>query len=105
MATVFWNAKGVILSDILSQGQCINATQYFSTLDRLKDAIRRKRPGLLTRCVVLLYDNATPLSENLKQQWLQRYGWEILPHSAHSPESFACTLEASFRRHGFRDKR
>ncbi|GFO41133.1 beta,beta-carotene 15,15'-monooxygenase [Plakobranchus ocellatus] len=54
------------------------------TLDRLKEAIRRKRPGLLRRGVVLQHDNATPHSANLTQQWLQRYGWEILPHPAHS---------------------
>ncbi|GFO33804.1 histone-lysine N-methyltransferase SETMAR [Plakobranchus ocellatus] len=72
MATVFWDAKGVILLDILPQGQCINAAQYCSTLDRLKEAIRRKRPGLLRRGVVLQHDNATPHSANLTQQWLQR---------------------------------
>ncbi|GFR79847.1 histone-lysine N-methyltransferase SETMAR [Elysia marginata] len=50
MATVFWDAKGVVLYDILPQGQCINAAQYCcSTLDRLRDAIRRNRPGLLRR--------------------------------------------------------
>ena len=86
MATVFWDAKGVILLDILPQGQCINAARYCSTLDRLRDAIRRKRPGLLRRGVVLQHDNATPHSANLTQQWLQRYGWEILPHPAHSPD-------------------
>ncbi|GFS12715.1 histone-lysine N-methyltransferase SETMAR [Elysia marginata] len=47
IATVFWDAKVVILSDILPQGQCINAVQYCSTLDRLRDAIRRKRLSLL----------------------------------------------------------
>ncbi|GFN91374.1 histone-lysine N-methyltransferase SETMAR [Plakobranchus ocellatus] len=78
MATLFWDAKGVILLDILPQGQCINAARYCSTLDCLKEAIRRKRPGLLRRGVVLQHDNATPHSANLTQQWLQRYGWEIL---------------------------
>ncbi|GFN91422.1 histone-lysine N-methyltransferase SETMAR [Plakobranchus ocellatus] len=80
------DAKGVILLDILPQGQCINAARYCSTLDRLKEAIRRKRPGLLRRGVVLQHDNATPHSANPTQQWLQRYGWEILPHPAHSPD-------------------
>ncbi|GFO20865.1 histone-lysine N-methyltransferase SETMAR [Plakobranchus ocellatus] len=82
MATVFWDAKGVIVLDILPQGQCINAARYCSTLDRLKEAIRRKRPGLLRRGVVLQHDNATPHSANLTQQWLQRYGCETLPRPA-----------------------
>ncbi|GFS12226.1 histone-lysine N-methyltransferase SETMAR [Elysia marginata] len=60
MATVYGDAKGVILIDILPQGQCINAAQYCNTLDRLRYAIRRKRPGLLRRGVVLPHDNATP---------------------------------------------
>ncbi|GFN81816.1 histone-lysine N-methyltransferase SETMAR [Plakobranchus ocellatus] len=68
------------------QGQCINAARYCSTLDRLKEAIRRRRPGLLRRGVVLQHDNATPHSANLTQQWLQRYGWEIPPYPAHSPD-------------------
>ncbi|GFO04315.1 histone-lysine N-methyltransferase SETMAR [Plakobranchus ocellatus] len=62
------------------------ASRYCRTLDRLKEAIRRKRPGLLRRGVVLQHDNAIPHSANLTQQWLQRYGWEILPHPAHSPD-------------------
>ena len=86
MATVFWDAKGVILLDILPQGQCINAARYCSTLDRLRDAIRRKRSGLLRKGVVIQHDNATPHSARLTQEWLQRYKWEILPHPAHSPD-------------------
>ncbi|GFO28920.1 histone-lysine N-methyltransferase SETMAR [Plakobranchus ocellatus] len=62
------------------------ASRYCSTLDRLKEAIRRKRSGLWRRGVVFQHDNATPHSANLTQQWLQRYGWEILPHPAHSPD-------------------
>ncbi|GFS09926.1 histone-lysine N-methyltransferase SETMAR [Elysia marginata] len=67
-----WDAKGVIFLDILQKGQCINAAKYCSTLDRLRDATHRKRPGLLRRAVVLLHDNATPHSANLTQQWLKR---------------------------------
>ncbi|GFO29571.1 histone-lysine N-methyltransferase SETMAR [Plakobranchus ocellatus] len=45
MATVFWDANGVILLNILPQGHCINAARYCSTLDRLKEAIRSKING------------------------------------------------------------
>ncbi|GFR99323.1 histone-lysine N-methyltransferase SETMAR [Elysia marginata] len=62
MATVFWYAKGAIFLDILPQGQCINATQYCSTLDLLRDAIRCKRHGLLRRGFVPQLDNVTPKS-------------------------------------------
>ncbi|GFR68222.1 histone-lysine N-methyltransferase SETMAR [Elysia marginata] len=57
-----------------------------STLDRLRDAIRRKKPELLRRGFVLQHDNATPHLANLTQQWLQRCGWEILSHSAQNPD-------------------
>ncbi|GFS05970.1 transposase [Elysia marginata] len=50
-------------------------------------AIRRKKPRLLRRDFV---PNSaimrTPHSANLTHQRLQRYGWEILPHPAHSPD-------------------
>ncbi|GFN97507.1 copine-3 [Plakobranchus ocellatus] len=48
--------------------------------------LQTKRPGLLRRGVVLQHDNAIPHSANLTQQWPQRYGWEILPFPAHSPD-------------------
>ncbi|GFR67558.1 histone-lysine N-methyltransferase SETMAR [Elysia marginata] len=82
IATVFWDAKGVILSHILPKGQYINSAQYCSTLDRHRDVIRCKRPE--RKGVVLQHDNATPHSANLTQQRLQRYGWEILPHPTHN---------------------
>ncbi|GFO10494.1 histone-lysine N-methyltransferase SETMAR [Plakobranchus ocellatus] len=56
------------------------ASRYCSTLDRLKEAIRRKRPMLLRSGVVRQHDNATPHSANLTQQWLQRYAFSPLPY-------------------------
>lgn len=86
MATVFWDAKGVLLVDILPQGETINALRYCETIDRLREAVRRKRPGLLRKGVVLLHDNATPHTANVTKQWFERYGWEVLPHPPHSPD-------------------
>ncbi|GFS27391.1 histone-lysine N-methyltransferase SETMAR [Elysia marginata] len=53
------------------------------------------RPGLLRRGIVLQHDNATPHSANLTQQWLQRYGWEILPLPTHNPNIAASDFHLS----------
>ena len=50
------------------------------------EAIRRKRPGQLTNGVILQHDNATPHTARVTQGWLEKYGWEILPHPPHSPD-------------------
>ncbi|GFN74213.1 histone-lysine N-methyltransferase SETMAR [Plakobranchus ocellatus] len=42
MATVFWNSRGMILLDILSKRESMNADRYCETLDRLRHAVRRK---------------------------------------------------------------
>ncbi|GFS07390.1 histone-lysine N-methyltransferase SETMAR [Elysia marginata] len=86
MATVFWDAKCVILLDIFATGSMYQCIPYYSTLYHLRDAIRRKSSGLLGRRDALQYDNATPYSANLTEQWKQRYGWEILPHPDLHPD-------------------
>jgi hypothetical protein len=63
MATVFWDGKGVLFVHFLTQGDEVNAYSYCGTLSRLREAIHRKRPGLLRRGVVLLHDNARPHSQ------------------------------------------
>jgi hypothetical protein len=64
MATVFWDHKGVLLVDFLTKGDTVNADRYCDTLSRLREAIHRKRPGLLRTGVILLHDNARPHSAN-----------------------------------------
>ncbi|GFS18350.1 attractin protein 1 [Elysia marginata] len=51
-----------------------------------KEAIRGKRPGQLTKGVILQHDNATPHTARVTQGWLEKYGWEISPHPPHSPD-------------------
>ncbi|GFN98065.1 histone-lysine N-methyltransferase SETMAR [Plakobranchus ocellatus] len=86
MATVFWDSRGMILLDILPKGESVNADRYCETLDRLRHAVRRKRPGLLRSGVVLQHDNATPHTAKRTKEWLERYRWDIIPHPAHSPD-------------------
>ena len=46
MASVFWNAHGVIFIDYLEKGRTITGAYYAALLERLVDEIRKKRPHL-----------------------------------------------------------
>ena len=81
MATVFWDGSGVILIDYLQKGATINSAYYANLLKNdLREALRRKRPGKLTKVPILLHDNASSHTANHTQDVLQRLGWKILMH-------------------------
>ena len=86
MITVFWDSKGILLMDVLPAGATVNAARYCDTLDKLRDALRRKRPGQLSKGVILQHDNATPHTAKFTQDWIKRFNWETLPHPPHSPD-------------------
>ena len=60
MLTMFWDRQGVILQKFQPHSENVNAMSYCTTLWELRQAIRRKRPGLLTKGVILMDDNACP---------------------------------------------
>jgi hypothetical protein len=60
MATVFWDSQGVILIDFLEAGVTVNSDIYIATLQRLKQAIRKKRLGKDVHSIQLHHDNARP---------------------------------------------
>ena len=53
MATVFWDAKGVIMLDFLPKRSTITGVYYANLLDQLRTAIREKRRGKLSKGVLL----------------------------------------------------
>ena len=46
MATVFWNARGVIHIDYLQKGRTINGEFYTNLLHRFNEDLKQKRPHL-----------------------------------------------------------
>jgi hypothetical protein len=62
------------------------AAAYQETLKRLKEAIRHKRPGLLTKGLgfLLLRYNARPHNAAATVNLLNSCGWEILSHPSYS---------------------
>jgi histone-lysine N-methyltransferase SETMAR len=86
MASVFWDAHGIIFIDYLQKGQTINSDYYIALLERLKDEIAKKRPHLARKKVLFHQDNA-PCHKSLKTMAkIHELGFELLPHPPYSPD-------------------
>lgn len=86
MLTVFWDQHGVVLMDFLAKGATITGAYYASLLRKLREAIKSKRRGMLTKGVRLLQDNAPVHNSHVAQMEARCCGFEILPHPPYSPD-------------------
>ena len=86
MATVFWDAKGVIMLDILPKRCTITGVYYANLLDQLRTAIREKHRGKLSKGVLLQQDNVRVHTCKVAMDAVERNGYELIPHSAYSPD-------------------
>jgi len=86
MASVFWDAHGIIFIDYLKRGKTINSDYYIALLERLKEEILEKRPHLQKKKVLFHQDNA-PCHKSMKTMAkLNEMGFELLPHPPYSPD-------------------
>ncbi|UYV63919.1 hypothetical protein LAZ67_2006011 [Cordylochernes scorpioides] len=86
MAIVLWDCKGALLVDHLPPNTTVNAARYCEVLTKLRAAIKRKRPGLLSRKMLLFHDNARPHAARTTKTLLENFKWEIFTHPSYSPE-------------------
>ena len=86
MATVFWDAKGVIMLDFLPKRSTITGVYYANLLDQLRTAICEKRWGKLSKDVLLQQDNARVHTCKVAMDAVERNGYELIPHPAYSPD-------------------
>lgn len=86
MATVFWDTEGILLVDYKEKGVSITGEYYASILEQLKEAIREKRRGKLTKGVLLLHDNAPVHKSRVALAALHKVGFDIIDHPPYSPD-------------------
>ena len=86
MATVFWDSQGILLVNFLPTEEKINVVHYCQTLNKLREAVWRKRRCRLTEGVILQQDNATPHTANITEDWLREYGRGVLTLPPRSPD-------------------
>jgi hypothetical protein len=72
--------KGFLLVDFIHKNETIIADHYIQTLQKLRQATRRKCVGMLTRGVKLLHGNATPHTAGKTRETIEKMSWEILEH-------------------------
>ena len=90
LLTVFWDSRGVILTDYLEQGHTVTGPYYAGLLRRLRDCVAQKRRGLLTRGVLLLQDNAPAHTSEVATRAARQCRFELLNHPPYSPDLSPC---------------
>ena len=78
MVTVFWDAMGVIMLNCLPKRSTITGVYYENLLDQLRTAIRDKRRGKLSKCVLLQQDNARVPTCKIAMDAVERNGYELI---------------------------
>jgi histone-lysine N-methyltransferase SETMAR len=86
MASVFWDSEGVIVVDYLEHGHTITGEYYSQLLIRLREAIKQKRRGKLSRGVIMLQDNAPAHTSHVATATIDQCSFELLPHPPYSPD-------------------
>jgi hypothetical protein len=83
MLTLFWDSREPILEHYQEMSVIINSEHYIEMLhDKLKPVVRSKCRRYLSKCVMLLHDNASPHAAEI----LQKVYSDILEHSSCSPD-------------------
>ncbi|XP_063362897.1 histone-lysine N-methyltransferase SETMAR-like [Cydia amplana] len=86
MASVFWDAEGVIMIEYLEKGTTITGSYYADQIRRLREAIKEKRRGKLRAGILFHQDNAPPHKAGVAMAAIRDSGFELLEHPPYSPD-------------------
>ena len=86
LASIFWGQGGIPLIDYLLKGQTINVEYYSSLLVKLKDILKEKCFGKVTKGFLFLHNNATAHWALATQKKLAYLGFQCLDHPPYSPD-------------------
>ena len=86
MASVFWDAHGVLFINSLEKGSTINSECYIGQLMRLKNEIGEKRLQMKKKKVLFHQDNAPCHKSLATMAKLNKLSFELLPHPPYSPD-------------------
>ena len=86
IASVFWDAHGILLIDYLEKSKTISSDYYMALLDRLSAEVKKTRPHMQKKNVLFHQGNA-PCHKSMKTLVkLNELSFELLPHPLYSPD-------------------
>ena len=91
MHIIFIDIFGVILSWPVPSGTTVNGAYYLWVLrEKLRPAIRKKRPNFILQDVIFHHDNAPAHCKREVLEVFDSWDWEILSHPPYSPDLAPC---------------
>jgi len=84
IASIFWDQDGIVLIDYLPKGHTINVEYYSSLLVQLKDILKKKCHGKITKGVLFLHDSAPAHQALATHKKLAYVGFHCLDHPPYS---------------------
>ena len=86
MATIFWDAEGILLIDYMPKNTKITGQYYANRHRQLHDSIKQKCRGKIRRGVLLLHDNAQVHKSRLSMVAIHECGFQLVNHPPFSPD-------------------
>jgi histone-lysine N-methyltransferase SETMAR len=86
MASVFWDAEGILFIDCLEKGKTITGEYYSSLFNQTRRKIREKRPGLQKKKIIFHQNNTPAHKSVLAMEKLRDLHYKLLEHPFYSPD-------------------
>jgi transposase len=91
MLIALFDAEGLVHHEFLPQRQTMNYTVYITVLQRLRDAVRRKRPHKWTSGTWLLHHDNAPYHAALSvREFLAKHSIPVVSLPPYSPDLAPC---------------
>jgi hypothetical protein len=91
MLIASFDAGGLVHHKFLTQRQTMNQTVCITVLQRLRDAVRRKRPHKWSSGTWLLHHGNAPCHAALSvREFLAKHSIPVVPHLPYSPDLASC---------------
>jgi histone-lysine N-methyltransferase SETMAR len=90
MFVCFFDHKRIVHYEFTAQGQTVNQQCYLEVLTRLRESVRRKRPGIWPDKWILHHDNISAHDEFRVREFMATNSIPNMEHPPYSPDLAPC---------------